>query len=1052
MEFRLLGPLEVAAGGAAVRVGGLRQRTLLGLLLLQRGQVVSIERLVDAVWATDPPSSARDQVRNGVWALRKALGDKAGRLVVTEDAGYRLDTSRCLVDADQFAEGVRAGRAAAGAGDQEQACSELRAALALWRGPVLAGIPSRLVRQAATGLTEQRLTATEERLDAELAMGRHTEIVGELAELVAEYPERTRLLGQLMRALHGAGRAGEALGAYRKAKHRLADELGLDPPAELVALEAAILRNEPAHDRAPTDDGPGRFADAVANAVANAAPRTLPYDVPDFTGRLAEIRRLLVSGPDAGTVAIRTIEGMAGVGKTALAVHAAHALADRFPDGQLFIDLHGFTPDRAPTSPERALETLLRAIGVPGSRIPSSVDEQVGLWRTELAGRRMVLVLDNAADSKQVSPLIPGSPGVLLLVTSRRRLTSLDGAVPLELAGLAEADAIALVTAIVGAARADAEPGAVAELVELCGRLPLAIRIAAARMQRRPQWTIQSLVDRMVFEKRRLVSLPAGVDKEVMTAFTLSYQALPAEQRRLFRLLGLHPGTDIDVHAAAALADLDADVAEAALEQLTDEYLLNQVGRERYTFHDLLRAHANRCAEAEESPAARHEALTRLFDHYRYAAAQAIDLIDPHERNRRPRLDRPDSYQSPFRQDAAAAAEWLEQQTSNLLTVGAHDGWPTHTGHLSSILWRYLEQQARHQEAQALHQHAVTVAHAGADQLAEAAARRNLGRSQWYVGNLNDAARDFEQALALLAEHEYRLGMVITLNDLGTTLYQLGRHEEADAHCQRALAISEEEHDDVGRMQVLMTISLGYALRGDNKASGHYLRQALAIAQEVGNRNIEGRAHLNMGDLYAESGEPELAEHHLERALSLYREVGNREGEAAALTNLGGVLTRLGRHAEATEHLERALDFFRRNGDRRWASATLREIGLLHANTGRHDQAARFFDEALRLARQIGNLALESIILNCLGDNATERGVPREAGAHHQQALLTARRSGQPLEEANAHRGLGRAHHALGEPAEASRHCRRALDLYTELDADDVTDLRALLTTLDAAK
>ncbi|GAB3007212.1 AfsR/SARP family transcriptional regulator [Saccharothrix stipae] len=969
MEFRLLGPLEVVDGGTTVRVGGLRQRTLLGVLLLHRGRVVPLERLVDAVWDTEPPPSARDQVRNSVWALRKALGDAPGRVVVTEDAGYRLDTDGHVVDVDRFEDGVRTARARAERGELDQASAVLRTALGLWRGPVLAGLRGRLVRDTATGLDERRLLALEERLELDLALGRHGEVVSELTDIVGEHPGRTRIVGQLMRALHGAGRSADALTCYRRAKRHLADELGLDPPAELRDLEAAILRDDPV----PAAPRPAPGLPATEAPPTRTVPRTLPYDVPDFTGRPAELERLVALGAAARTVVISTVEGMAGVGKTALAVHAAHALADRFPDGQLFVDLHGFTPDRVPTSPEDALAVLLSTLGVPRDRIPSSVDERVAMWRTEVAGRRLLLVLDNAADVKQVAPLIPGSPGCLVLVTSRRRLTNLDGTIPVELGVLPEQEAVALVVAIVGAARVDDEPEAAADLVGLCGHLPLAIRIVSAHLQRRPQWTIRSLTERMTREKRRLAALAAAADHGVTTAFTLSYRALTPDQRRVFRLLGLHPGVEIDAHAAAALAGLDVDVADAVLEQLADEYLLQQSGPGRYTFHDLLRAHARACAEDEEPAAARHEALTGLFDHFRHAAAAAVNLLDPHDRDRRPRVERPGTAHPPFGHDVAAARAWLDRETPNLLSAATQEGWPTHTCDLSLILWRYLEQQGRHREAEALHTHAVATARATADPVAEAGATRNLGRTQWYLGNLPYAAQQFERALGLFDHAAHPLLTVTVLNDLATTVFQLGRHDEAIDHCERALTICAGTDDPTGEMQVLMTLGNGHSLLGDDEASSRYLHQALRLAHDVGNRNIEARARLNIGDMYAGTGFPDLAKTYLERALELYREIGNREGEAVALANLGSVHTRLGDERRAAGYLDQALTFFQRNGDRRWQSEALREIGTLHARAGRHEQADQYYHEALDLVRRIGNHSAEAGILDRLGENARAR-------------------------------------------------------------------------------
>ncbi|WP_188316917.1 AfsR/SARP family transcriptional regulator [Solihabitans fulvus] len=481
-QIGLLGPVEVGHGQHLLPIGPPMQRAVVALLAVDAGRCVPVDRLIEGLWAERPPAGARGLIQTYVSRLRAALRP-VDTTILRRAGGYLLDLPADLVDLHAFRRLVAEGRAA---GDHRA----IRAGLRLWRHTPLAGLaPTPLVELIRAGLAEERLAATEEAIDLELRAGRHREVLGELTGLAREHPLREQVLAQLLLALHRCGRQAEALRVYDAARRRRADELGLDPTPPLVELHARILRNDSA-----AVDGLGEATTATAT---RHTPRQLPYDLPDFTGRVAQLATLTaLSKGTARTMVIAVINGMPGVGKTALAVHLAHALTQRFPDGQLFVDLRGRARDRPPATSAAVLATLLRSVGVPAERIPDDPDERSALWRTELAGRRALIVLDDAVDSAQVRPLIPGTPGAMVLVTSRDTLVGLDGAVSLSLGTLTADEARALFVGMVGD-RAMAEPEAVAEVVRLCIHLPLGIRFAAARLRARPHATVAMLADRL---------------------------------------------------------------------------------------------------------------------------------------------------------------------------------------------------------------------------------------------------------------------------------------------------------------------------------------------------------------------------------------------------------------------------------------------------------------------------------------------------------------------------------------------------------------------------
>ena len=905
MRFAILGPVELTADGRPLPALAPRHRAVLAYLLLHAGTVISAERLTGAMWGPEPPGTARAQIQASIAAARAALraAGADGRLA-TRPGGYVILPGPGELDLADFTAALAEAGTREGAGDRAGAAGLLRGALALWRGEPLAGVQADYAPGARARLRERRLSAVERLADHELALGADAALADELAAQVEAHPLREKLTGQLMLALHRAGRPADALAAARAFRAALREQQGLDPTRAFAALEQAVLRDDPAAARAapPPPASPRR---------ANF----LPYDTPDFAGRARELDRLAPAAGgdgDSGRLTVVAVDGMAGIGKTALAVHAAHRLASRFPDGQLFVDLQAHTAGRPPVEPAAALEILLRQLGIPAEQIPAPLAERSARWRAELAGRRVLAVLDNAAGTEQVAPLLPGASGSLVLITSRRRLTGLDGARVLAMDALPPAAAAELFGRIVGE-RAAAEPAAVEDVLGLCGFLPLAVRIAAARLQHRPQWTVAYLAGRLRDQHRRLAELATG-ERSVGAAFTLSYQNVGAPRRRLFRLLGLHPGRDFEAPAAAALAGITARDAEDLLEDLLDAHLLVQREPRRYTFHDLLREHARAMAAADEPGPARAEAAGRLADHYLHTAGTAIDLLYPHSAHLRARIPAPPGAAPPLA-DAAQAAAWLEAERANLLAVAAEPGRPAVTGLLASTLWRYLYGRAHYDEAAVLHAGALAAARHSADPVAQAQALVDLGRVAWRRGRYAEAAAYSREALTVSRAAGDRRGEARAHNNLGDVDLRQGAPAAAHAHFAAALELWRGLGDRLGEATGLINVGLARRAQG-------------SVAAAIG---------------------------HHRQALGLYRELAYPGGEAMALGCLGADLHGLGRFAEARDHYRQALSRHRALGNRGDEAETLNGLGEAACALADHDGAARDHAAALALAVDVGD-------------------------------------------------------------------------------------------------
>jgi DNA-binding SARP family transcriptional activator/Tfp pilus assembly protein PilF len=920
VRFRLLGPLRVWDGAVWVPVRAAQQRLVLAILLIEAGRLVSVDRLLEEVWGERPPRAAGSVLRGYVMRLRRLLGQVGGPLV-THGGGYELAIDDDDLDSRVFDRLAGAGRRALADGDTDKAVATLSDALAMWRGPALADVPaSRTVTAHRAWLEQARLAATEDRLGGELAQGRYGEVITELSRLLDEHPLQERLWATLMLALYRDGRRGDALDAYRRARAVLTTELGLEPGQRLQDLHRAILSDDP---------GLTKPVERVVASTDRLVPNQLPADLAGFSGRgdyLRRLDRLLpVPGQQRSTaVVISAISGTGGIGKTTLAVHWAHRVADRFPDGQLYVNLRGFDPTRSAMDPAEAIRGFLDALDVPSQRIPTSPQAQLGLYRSLLAGRRMLILLDNARDTEQVRPLLPGSAGCLVLVTSRNQLTGLvatDGAQPVTVDVLSDAEARELLAHRLGSRRLAAEPGAVDEIVDRCAGLPLALAIVAARAAIAPGLGLAALAREL---REGLDGLAGGDESiDVRAVFSWSYRALSTEAQRLFRLLAIHPGPEVSVAAAASLAGVDLTQARRLLSELARVHLVNEPAAGRYGLHDLLRAYAGELANTVDSEADRRAARHRVLDHYLHTAHTAARLLEPH---RGPLTLDPAGPSVTVEQlaDRRQALAWFGTERRSLLAsaaVAAGTGFDQHAWQLPWTLAGFLDLRGHWQDLVTVQTAAVAAAVRLDHRGAQIRALNSLAGGYVRLGRFADAHRQLERAVTLadeLGDHRTR---AYTRGNLGSALQSQHRNREAIPHYQQALALYREADNHNGQARALNSIGWSHAMLGEHAQALAYCRQSLALALETGDRHLQGAAWDSIG----------YAHHHL------------------------------GDHREAADCFARALALHRENGDRHYEAETLTHVGDNHHATGDLDTARAAWREALNILEELGHTDADDV-------------------------------------------------------------------------------------------
>jgi DNA-binding SARP family transcriptional activator len=926
-----------------VSLGSPQQKAVLAALLLRAERQVPLSELVEALWGAEPPDSAGQVVRTYVYRLRRALdGGDGVQAIDSVGTGYLMHLAPDELDAAQFRRRVAAAEAARRGGDLAGAAEELRQALALWQGDALAGLPGRYAEAQRAGLDKLRLTALASLLTFEVERDA-SGAAAELAAVVADHPldERFRLL--LMRALYRSGQQAEALAVYREAQAALAEELGVDPGPQMQEFYLQILRGDaeppatstatPATTAAPTSDGPvqvgpaqvspgapeaERQPEADADAAPASPPAQLPADLSTFTGRREELARAMAlqedppHAPPALTVC--TISGTAGVGKTTLAVHWAHQVRDRFPDGQLYLNLRGFDAARPAMSTAEALNCLLGALGVLPRQVAAEGDAQVAQYRSALAGRRVLIVLDNAREVDQVRPLLPGAPGCLAIVTSRNHLTGLvvtDGAHPLTLDLLSPAEARKFLARRLGAARVAAEPEAADEIAERCSRLPLALAVVAARAATHPAFPLHAIADDLAETGGSLDAFTGGdAASDVRAVFSWSYQALKPEAARLFRLLALHPGPDVAAPAAASLAGLPIGRTRSLLASLAGLNLITEHLPGRYRWHDLLRTYAAELAAEQDSEGERKAALHRAFDHYLHTAHAAARLFSPGRTPMPLPPPLPDVSPEPLR-DYRHAMTWLTAQRAILsaaVEVAADGGFEHYAYRMAWALDLFLYRQGYWLDWITLRSVALAAAQRMHDADAVAESHRDLGHALSQLGRLQEAGSHYRQALDHLAQGENHTGHAHTHRGLSLLALRQGDYDRLLYHMERAAELYRLAGNRSGLAKALNESGYGYSLRGDHRRALENCEQALPLFRELGDRHGEAATLDSLGVAHHMLGAYQQALDHHTAALRLFHEVDDLNGIAETLDHLGDTHQAMGDETAARAAWQQGLE------------------------------------------------------------------------------------------------------------------------------------------------
>ncbi|WP_370949599.1 BTAD domain-containing putative transcriptional regulator [Amycolatopsis sp. cg5] len=983
MDFRVLGPVRLYADGRTVPIVEPRRQAVLAVLLLEAGHTVGDDMLIDRVWGEAPPKQARRSLQAHVTRIRRALeqADHGDAHVARDPGGYRLVVRPDQIDVFRFRRALR---------EHPADAAELEAALGLWHGEPLAGLRGDWADRTRRALRQEHAAAVVAWAAAKLAAGDAASTIARLTALTDEYPLQETAAAALMRALYAANRGADALAHYERIRRVLREELGANPGPELAAVHEAVLR----HDL------------PRLGVAASPVPAQLPADVAAFAGRveeLAELDRLTKAEP--GLVCLT---GTAGAGKTATAVHWGHRARGRFPDGQLYLDLRGYGPGEPMPSTD-ALATFLDALLPEGAPIPLMPVERAARFRTEVAGKRLLVVLDNAASAEQVRPLLPGTPTCVVVVTSRDSLAglvALHGARRVTVDQLPAADATELLRRLIGP-RVDAEPEAAAELAQRCVRLPLTLRLAAELAGSRPCSPLSRLVGELRAAQSTLDLLSGGGDQRaaVRAVFSWSLRQLDAETIHAFALLGHHPAPLFDAHVLAALSGGVLDQAQNRLGALARANLVQPSGTHRYGMHELLKAYAAEIGDDLALPAA----LSGVYDYYLATVAAAMDRLYPAEAHRRPPVSAPDAALPAFA-DAGAARDWLDAESPNVQSLAAHavaNGMPEHAVKLSALLFRYLD--GHHETAAlAIHGHAKEAARVMGDRTAEAAALIALGGVHMQAGRSGTADTDMWAAHALFTETGDLLGQARALGNVGMLAESAGRYRQAAGYYTRTLAMFAKLGDTTGQAHLLTRLGTIEARIGRDTAGHRHLLRAMDLHKRAGHRFGEAWVKVGLGELATRQRRTTEARRLHSEAADLFSQLGHKDSEAWAIDGLGRAEATGGHPVDATTHHRRALDLFR-------------------GHSG-HDG--------------------ESWALNGLGEACHACGYVATARANHTEALAVATRTGCHEQIARAYHGLARVACADTDFATARSHYDHAIEIYTELGLTAAGVAKAELTAL----
>jgi DNA-binding SARP family transcriptional activator len=882
------------------------------------GRPVTMDALTDRLWPEQAPARVRGAVQTYIARLRRLLGHE---VIESASGGYRIAVPAQNVDLHRFDELLLQSRAAAAVEDE---LNLLQRALGLWRGRPFTGVESSwLDREVIPRIDEDWFTATERRIDLDLELGRPAKVIAELRELISRDPTRESLWCRLIVALHRAGRRAEALGAYDQARATLSEELGIDPSHELQRLQRVVLQ-----DAQPAPDDPSAPAAAPVTVTDSRPPRQLPHDVAHFRGRaaeLAELDALLPAGDAAGgqPTTIVAIDGAPGTGKTTLAVHWAHQIAGRYPDAHLYLNLNGYGVGQ-PLTPAAAAATLLRGLSVPSERIPESGEERAALLRTALAGRRVLLMLDNARGADQVRALVPGAD-CLVLVTSRSQLRGLsirDGAHRVTLHRLPVDESFSLLSATVSAERLAAEPQAAARLVELCDGLPLALAIVAERAHR--AGTLAEVVDALHDEKARLDNLGAGdgdPHTDLRAALSWSYRALSPDAAAMFDKLGLHPANDIGLESAAALAGLPVPHARRSMDRLVAAHMVREHRPERYELHDLIRLYAVDRALRDGAGQANDAAVRRLLDWYLHAVVSADSMLMP-SRRREFLVPYVSSVAAPVFADQNQAMEWFEREFDGLRSVvgwAAAHSWQGHAWRTVIAMTTFLDRRISWREGVELLESAGRAARLAMDRAGEGYTLNSSGCIYWDQRNYDRARNCYRQALTCFRDLGDRVGQAMVLGNLGLVESGAGDAVQAQRLCHEALRLCEEADYRRGVAQNLDNLGVAFLAGGEPARAIDCHRRAVQLFHDLGDVELGAWNEQNLGRAYAVAGAYASSVRSLRVAAGTMRRHGHRRLEASMFVDLGNTLLAAGHPQLARGCWRKALVTMRQLADPRVA-------------------------------------------------------------------------------------------------------------------------------------
>ncbi|MBL1101895.1 tetratricopeptide repeat protein [Streptomyces sp. 205] len=1058
MDFHILGPVGLQQDGERLGLGSDKERALLAALVLDLGRPVSIDALIDRLWDGEAPPRARENTHTYISRvrrhLRRAGTDPGAPRIASRAHTYVLEANPDSVDLNRFQRLADLAGSFAKRGHDERTVEVLTRADTLWQGDALAGLPGIWAETVRTALSEQRLQATVSRISASLRLGRFAGSVGELAALVRQHPEDESLAGLLMLAYYGSGRYTEALRVHQQARQLLMAEFGSRPGVELNRIHRGILDRRPAENLIQGSDVTTSLpSSGTGSRSTPPPPQNLPYQ-PPLVGRRSELDALIASvgaksAASGSVLTLETVSGMAGVGKTAVAVHTARSLASRFPDGQAFLDLRAHSPAQGPMSPSAALSTLLRMFGVSPDTIPVQLDELIAQWRTTIAARRAVIVLDDAASPEQVSPLLPGNSPSLTIITSRRHLAGLPHALPIPLDVLPADDAVALFRSFAGQERTQ-DAAATTRIVHMCGYLPLAIELVASRYRSRPSWTLTTLSERLARGTGPLNEI-RNADEEMVRAFDLSYRALDQAQRRAFRRLGLHPGPDFTAKAAAALLDLPAEETERLIEALLECHLLREPTPDRYRYHDLLGEYARMLARSEDTDQDHRQAMDRLTTFYLMGAEQADRLAYP----RRVRLagyrtDQPPAL--PRIRTAQEARAWFAAEHGNLLATEhharSHDA-PWGAARMAHALAGFLDAECHWQNAADLLQHAVDYWSRTGDQPALCHALLCLSSNQASTGRYPQAAETGERALDIARTTGDYEAEAESYRVLGVLHWHLGENQTAVKLHQRALAISMNAGNLWTQARCRNNIAISLLALGKISLAQHHFREAISGFRATGDQSGLIRTLNNLGDLYAHRGDLTLARQTFEQLLPLTESTGNLYAHAMVRTNLATILAESGDIDTALALHRQALADFRTLGDRKSQATAHNGLGEAHHKSGSIEASAENHLQALQIAREIGAPQEVTRALRGAGRAELSRGQLDSAAEHFEAAIIVAHRVNALDEEARAQGALAEVRLATGKTSEARKLLQQALTTLRSLDDREANRISEQLSELE---